>query len=76
MWAIRLSLVSKGILSNTVEVEPYTEGAVLAPSSEKVDAKAVLAKEGLLDDDVYAIEVLQVDSVEPEQQFFVTLDGL
>ncbi|KAK0641771.1 hypothetical protein B0T16DRAFT_420504 [Cercophora newfieldiana] len=76
VWAIRLSLVSKGILSNAVEVEPYTEGAVLAPSPENVDAKTVLAKEGLLGNDVHTIEVLQVDSVESEQQFFVTIDGL
>jgi hypothetical protein len=89
VWAFCLSRVSRGHFSKTLEVEPYKDGAVLAPSDGKVDASAILAEEDLLvlggggggDDDVHILEVLKGNnnnnSDEPaEQQFFVTIDGL
>ncbi|KAK6208525.1 hypothetical protein QIS74_12043 [Colletotrichum tabaci] len=74
VWAIRLSRVSRGHFSNALEVEPHTDGAVLAPSDEKIDVNAILAGEGLLDDDLHTLHMLTVNSDGSEELIFVTID--
>jgi hypothetical protein len=71
VWAIRLSEVSKGFFSSEMSQKVVTKGTVLAPSSDKVDIKAVLTEEGLGWEDVQTLEVFKG----VEQQFLVTMDG-
>ncbi|KAM3079613.1 hypothetical protein ACMFMG_006025 [Clarireedia jacksonii] len=71
IWAIRLSEVSKSLFVSDLSQKIVTKGTVFAPHSDKVDIKAVLAKDGLDEENVHTLEVFKGD----EQQFLVAIDG-
>lgn len=72
IWAIRLTEVSKSMFSSEHSHKTLSKGATLAPSSEKVDMKAILAEQGLARESVHPVEVAD----EKGKHFFVTVDGL
>ncbi|KAJ2970014.1 hypothetical protein NQ176_g8381 [Zarea fungicola] len=69
VWAVRLTEVSMPLFSSDIVQKTFTKGATLQSDSDKVDVSVVLKKEGLKEDSVRVLRVLNGNT----EEAFITL---
>lgn len=71
VWAVRLTEVSKRLVSSDLSQKVVTKGTVFAPGPAEVDLLAALREEGLDGQDMNPIEVFS----DGNQQVFLTMEN-